>query len=167
MRNLTMVRTKSGRSNPVSDKPSNSNNDRSRSPSRENHVSDMREPNNSAITGNVQSNNIFNSLQMDIANPQYSTTNRPRGPIKEVKLPPFVIKNKSIANINAILKSVTTDKKQVSVLLTKDGTKIYLQNEEHYRLLRTMCDDINKEYSATDIRRINYTAHPLSDEKVR
>lgn len=176
--NLTMVNTRRHKSRDNHDQdsgPPKGNPNRSRSPSRENHVPrNSRNSKTSDVNSSpILSNNIYNNLQMDTGGPEVDPQvitpgTRPTIPLRQPRLPPFIIKNKSISYIKDLLDNITTDKKQVSIVLTKDGTKIYLQTEEHYKLLRTLCDDVNKQCaSPTDTRRINYTAHPLSDEKVR
>lgn len=110
-------------------------------------------------TPTVSTSNRYNDLSVDTLGPEVD----PRRPKTNVRsrdsrtsLPPFVVHNQKLEKIYQLLSSVTSDKKQVNMRLNSDSCTIYLYNVDHYKKLRTLCDEA----------KIYYACHPLEDEKV-
>ena len=103
------------------------------------------------------SNNIYNILHRDAEDTvpaQPSSSNPPRN--VRNRLPPIVIQGLKRSEIVNILQSLKINKNQATIWPTSHGDKVYIDNIEQYKLLRT--------HLAT--KKVQFFSHPLDEERI-
>lgn len=108
-----------------------------------------------------QSNNIYKILQDNVQVPETSSARNTGVATKpsenKTKVPQFVIYNRKLVNIYELLDTVIPNCQNAYgsyIKLSRHGTKIFVENNDQYRKLRSVCNE----------KGIYYHCHPLSDE---
>lgn len=128
------------------------------SPEYQQHVPPNKKRKNDYLPHSFMSENYYNALAGDSEMPDAShNASRSNVPPVERKrrLPPFTIVNLDLSTVKKLISNISTDKKDIHMILTNRGIEVVMYDADHYRKLREMCKST----------KIEYFDHPLEDEQ--